>query len=183
MWDTNIDRRAFLKAAAFGAAASPRMLSAAAASVMSAEVRTLSFSNLHTGEKLAATYWEKGAYIPESLENINRVLRDHRNNEVHEISQRLLDTLFRLAGEFRNGKPFEVISGYRSPGTNAMLRQQGHGVAEHSLHMDGLAIDIRVQGIQLAKLRSAAIALEAGGVGYYPKEQFVHVDVGRRRTW
>jgi len=144
--------------------------------------RSLSFYNLHTGESLNTVYWE-GTYLPDQLTQINRILRDHRNDEVHAIAPRLLDTLFALSSKLGSRKPFEIISGFRSPTTNARLRQEGHNVAEHSLHMDGLAVDIRLADRKLAALRDAALTLKAGGVGYYPNDQFVHVDVGRVRSW
>jgi uncharacterized protein YcbK (DUF882 family) len=179
-----MDRRKFLAFGTLGLIAAPEIVRAAGSrTFLNSESRSLSFFNLHTTEKLAATYWEKGRYITESLDVIAHILRDHRNGEIHEISPRLLDTLCELSFKLENTKPFQIISGYRSPATNSALRNQGHNVAKHSLHMDGLAIDIRVEGLNLSVLRQAAISLKAGGVGYYPKEQFVHVDVGRIRTW
>jgi uncharacterized protein YcbK (DUF882 family) len=162
----------------------PAIASAAGSSAFaSARSRTLSFYNLHTGEKLRSVYWEHGAYIPESLAGIHRILRDHRNGEIHEIVPHLLDTLCEVAMVLDTNEPFEIISGYRSAATNAMLRNHSDGVAEHSLHMDGLAVDVHVPGRSLALLRKTAIALKAGGVGYYPESHFVHIDVGRVRTW
>jgi len=184
MQTPGINRRSFLKLGVFAAVAYPAIASAASSSAfVNAGSRTLSFLNLHTGEKLKSVYWEGGKYVPESLASINRILRDHRNGEVREIVPKLLDTLCEVAMELETKEPFEIISGYRSPATNAKLRSQGHGVAEHSLHMDGLAIDVHVPGRSLALLRKTAIALKAGGVGYYPESQFVHIDVGRVRTW
>jgi uncharacterized protein YcbK (DUF882 family) len=111
------------------------------------------------------------------------VLRDHRTDEVAEMDPRLLDLLFNLQGKLGASTPFHVISGYRSPRSNAMLVAKGGGVAKKSLHMQGKAIDIRLPGRELADLRKAALGLKAGGVGYYPKSDFVHVDVGRVRHW
>jgi len=147
------------------------------------ETRALSFHNLHTGEALKTVYWETGDYVPGALKEIDRILRDHRNGEIHPIAPKLLDTLSALSRKLESTKPFEIISGYRSPATNARLRKEGHKVAEHSLHMDGIAIDIRVADRTIANLRNAAISLKAGGVGYYPQDRFVHVDIGRVRTW
>jgi uncharacterized protein YcbK (DUF882 family) len=179
-----LNRRSFLKLGAFAAMAYPALASAVPSSAfLNARSRSLSFYNLHTGEKLKSVYWEAGAYIPESLAGINRILRDHRNGEIHPIAPRLLDVLCEVAMGLDTREPFEIISGYRSPATNAMLHKQSQGVAEHSLHMDGIAADIHVPGRSLALLRKTAVALKAGGVGYYPESQFVHIDVGRVRTW
>ena len=145
--------------------------------------RSLAFYNTHTGEQLTTTYWVQGNYIDDSLEEINRVLRDHRTNEIKNIDTRLLDLLFALRSELASQQPFHVISGYRSAETNALLRGQSSGVAVNSLHRDGKAIDIRAPGRALDSLRKAALAMKAGGVGYYPKSDFVHIDVGRVRYW
>lgn len=145
--------------------------------------RTLSFYNTHTAERLQTTYWEKGNYITESLADINHILRDHRTNEVENIDTELLDLLFALQNDLDFRQPFHVISGYRSARTNATLRGNSSGVAKKSLHVQGKAIDIRAPGRDLRSLRRAAVALKAGGVGYYAKSGFVHVDVGRVRYW
>jgi uncharacterized protein YcbK (DUF882 family) len=145
--------------------------------------RALGFFNTHTGERLKAIYWEKGHYIAESLAEINRILRDHRANEVENIDTELLDLLFALQNKLESREPFHVISGYRSAKTNAALQAASSGVAQNSLHLVGKAIDIRTPGRELRMLRKAAVALKGGGVGYYPKSDFVHVDVGRVRYW
>jgi uncharacterized protein YcbK (DUF882 family) len=145
--------------------------------------RRLAFDNLHTGERLDVAYWENGAYVPQALTAVNHVLRDHRNNEVHVIEPRLLDLLTALSHRLEAGPNFEVISGYRSPATNAMLHAESSEVARGSLHMQGEAIDIRMSGLNLAYLHNAALELDMGGVGYYPGSDFVHVDVGRVRRW
>jgi uncharacterized protein YcbK (DUF882 family) len=151
------------------------------ATVQAAE-RFLAFHNLHTEERLRVTYFADGAYIPGALARVDRLLRDFRTGDVHPIDPRLLDTLYALA--IASGcETFEIISGYRSPQTNALLRRTSAGVASHSLHMDGRAIDVRVTGLATARLRDAAIALGRGGVGYYPGSDFVHLDTGRFRTW
>ena len=149
------------------------------------DVRTVAFDNIHTGEKLKADYWVDGRYVPEALSDVNHVLRDFRSNEVHPIAPQLLDLLTLLHGHLETEEPFSVISGYRSPATNAMLRgeHEHSGVASKSLHMQGMAIDIRVPGRALVALRDAALVQRGGGVGYYPASDFVHVDVGRIRTW
>jgi len=155
----------------------------AAREMMRQPERSLAFYNTHTSEKLRTVYWAQGNYIQESLGEINRILRDHRTNEIKEIDAGLLDLLFALDSELETRQPFDVISGYRSPETNAFLRAHSTGIAEHSLHLVGQAIDIRVPGRELRSVHKTAVALKRGGVGYYPKSDFVHVDVGRVRYW
>lgn len=145
--------------------------------------RSLKFDNLHTGEKLTLDYWTNGGYQPEALQAINQILRDFRTNTVHAIDPRLLDLLWQINGKLDTAQPFEVISGYRSPQTNHMLHERSSGVASGSLHMQGMAIDIRVPGQTLPDLHNVALKLGQGGVGYYPTSDFVHVDVGRVRRW
>lgn len=145
--------------------------------------RSLKFYALHTGESLKTTYWEDGHYIPGELDRVNYILRDFRVNEIKPIDPALLDLLTRIQYRLSTNEPFRVISGYRSPVTNAMLHANSEGVAVHSLHLLGKAIDISVPGRSLAQLRGAALAQRAGGVGYYPKSDFVHVDTGRVRFW
>jgi len=147
--------------------------------------RELSFFNIHTGESLRyVDYWADGRYQSDALAEINHILRDHRTGEVARIDRQLLDILWQLNKRIDNKKPLSVISGYRSPHTNELLRQTGGGgVAKNSLHMDGRAIDIRIPGYDLRQLQRAALALGKGGVGYYPNSQFVHVDTGRVRQW
>lgn len=149
------------------------------------EVRSVAFDNLHTGEKLAVEYWSAGRYIPDALQEVNHVLRDFRSGQTHPIAPGLLDLLALVRARLESTAPFSVISGYRSPATNAMLRAEHEhsGVASKSLHMQGMAIDIRVAGIQLSAVRAAGLAIKGGGVGYYPLSDFVHLDVGRIRTW
>jgi len=147
--------------------------------------RLLSFDNLHTGEKLKVEYWAEGQYFPDALAQVNHVLRDFRSGDVYPIAPRLLDLLSMLRARLETTEPVSVISAYRSPKTNAMLRgeHEHSGVASKSLHMQGMAIDIRIAGRSLAALHTAALAQRVGGVGYYPQSDFVHVDVGRVRTW
>lgn len=145
--------------------------------------KSLSFYSLHTGENLEVTYWVDGSYVPEALEKVNHILRDWRAGKIHPIDPTLLDYLFELRGAMDSTAPFNVISGYRSPETNEMLRKKGSGVAKNSLHLRGKAIDVSLPGRDLAKLRKTAIAMRRGGVGYYPTLGFVHVDTGRFRTW
>jgi len=147
------------------------------------DCRTLAFDCLHTGEKLKADYWVDGNYVPDALGHINHALRDFRTGQVHAIEPKLLDVLAQLGQKLETSAPFQVISGFRSPVTNAMLHETTSGVASNSLHMEGKAIDIRVAGQPLARLHVGALSLKAGGVGYYPDDNFVHVDVGRVRHW
>ena len=177
----NVARRSFLKSCS-ALLVLPAAV-AQAGTLIASEARSLSFHNLHTGEALKTVYWDGGDYLPDALGQIDRILRDHRSGELHPIAPKLLDALCALSLKLDTRKPFEIISGFRSPSTNARLRQEGHNVAEHSLHMDGLAVDLRIADRSLSILRKAALSLKAGGVGYYPRDQFVHVDVGRVRSW
>lgn len=149
----------------------------------SEEDRVLAFRNLHTNDHLECRYWSGGSYDPVALEDIAYVLRDHRADEVNEIDTELLDLLTLVRHKLNVGEPYHVISGYRSPQTNAKLRAKSNGVAKKSLHMQGKAIDVRLPSVPLPELRQAALNLKAGGVGYYPKSGFVHLDVGRPRFW
>jgi uncharacterized protein YcbK (DUF882 family) len=145
--------------------------------------KTLSFDNIHTGEKMKTVYWQEGTYVSEALADINYILRDYRTGEVKEIDTDLLDFLFALRKKLGSQIPFTVISGYRSAETNSLLCSISKGVVKNSLHIDGKAIDIRLPGYELKTLRRAALDLRRGGVGYYPHSDFVHVDVGRIRFW
>lgn len=182
--ELSISRRSFL---ALGAAAAlagilPRPVFASPAALARPE-RSLAFYNTHTGEQLRTVYWVQGSYVQESLGEIDHILRDHRTNEIKNIDVGVLDLLFALDNQLETQEPFHVISGYRSPDTNALLRAHDTGIAENSLHLVGKAIDIRIPGRELKVLHKTAVALKAGGVGYYPKSDFVHVDVGRVRYW
>jgi uncharacterized protein YcbK (DUF882 family) len=146
-------------------------------------VRALSMLNLHTGERLQAAYWEAGRYVDDTLTAFNHLLRDFRTSDVHPIDPGVFDILSALQAGLSTDVTIQVISGYRSPKTNAALHEASSAVAAHSLHMEGKAIDIRMPGVQLASLRDTAWALQKGGVGFYPKDDFVHVDVGRVRRW
>jgi len=145
--------------------------------------RTLCLHCLNTDEKLNAVYWSRGHYVAESLKAINHLLRDFRTDDVHAIDVKLLDLLARLRRRLGGTKPIEVICGYRSPRTNTLLAERHAGVAAHSLHMQGKAIDIRLADRRLRDLQQAAIALHRGGVGFYPQSDFVHVDIGPVRRW
>lgn len=145
--------------------------------------RTLAFRNLHTNDHLECRYWSSGSYDPVALEDIAFVLRDHRADEMKEIDTQLLDLLTLVRRKLDARGSFHVISGYRSPKTNAKLNARSSGVAKKSLHMQGKAIDVRLPSVPLPELRQVALDLKAGGVGYYPKSDFVHLDVGRPRFW
>lgn len=174
-------RRGFLRAtlatAAF--AATPSI----ARAMVEVPSRSLHFYNTHTGESLNTIYWEQGTYLAEPLKDIAYILRDHRTNDMLPIEPRLLDVLVNLHQTLGSKKPFEVISGYRSPRTNAMLHSHSKGVASHSLHMSGQAIDIRLADRSLSSVRKVALIMGQGGVGYYPASNFVHVDIGPVRQW
>jgi uncharacterized protein YcbK (DUF882 family) len=184
----NRRRRALLQAGAAlalgGLSDRPVYAALAAGDVTdAAPLRELAFMNLHTGESLSAIYWADGFYVPQGLAEINHILRDHRNDEVGAIAPRLLDLLYRLRAGFDTTLPFQVFSGYRSPASNDRLRVADPGVAKRSLHMEGMALDFCIEGIALADLQRVAQALHAGGVGYYTESHFVHVDIGRVRSW
>jgi uncharacterized protein YcbK (DUF882 family) len=145
--------------------------------------RRLAFSNTHTGERIDVVYQEGGRYLDDALAEIDHLLRDHRTGDVKPIDRALLDNLASLRGRLDTTEAFHVISGYRSPATNAKLAAASGGVARNSMHLQGRAIDIRVPGRSLELVRRAALAMNAGGVGYYPSSDFVHLDTGRVRRW
>ena len=145
--------------------------------------RRLKFYNLHTSEQLDIVYFEKGRYIPQALAEIDFILRDYRQNVVKPIAPALLDLVVAIRRKLHTDAEVAIISGYRTPETNAMLAARNDGVAHHSLHMDGLALDWRVPGRTLDQLHRVALAMRGGGVGYYPSSDFVHTDVGRVRYW
>lgn len=180
----SIDRRRFLRMAGVAAAAT----TLAPASVLAmltapATPRRLKFYNLHTGEQLDVVYYEKGRYLPQALAEIDYILRDYRQNVVKPMSPALLDLVVAIRNKLHTNAEVAIISGYRTPQTNAMLAARSDGVAHHSLHMDGLALDWRVPGRTLEQLHRVALSMRGGGVGYYPASDFVHTDVGRVRYW
>ncbi|MFI4974719.1 MAG: DUF882 domain-containing protein [Caulobacterales bacterium] len=178
-----LKRRELLRNAFALAGAAPFAAAGRALAFPERDVRRLGFNALHTGETLDVAYWENGSYLPDALAAVNHVLRDHRDNSVHVIEPKLLDLLTVLQGRLGAASRYEVICGYRSPQTNAILHAQSSQVASGSLHMTGQAIDIRLPGAELTTLRDTAETLGLGGVGYYSVSQFVHVDVGRVRRW
>lgn len=145
--------------------------------------RWVKLRNIHTDEKLEAVYWENGEYVPDAVKALNHVLRDYRNDETHPIDPGLYDILGKIAEKTGTKAHFQVISGYRSPATNRLLSERSGEVAKRSLHMDGKAMDIFLEDIALEDIRAEALGLQLGGVGYYPKSKFVHVDVGPVRKW
>jgi len=148
-----------------------------------AERRSLSLVHTHTGEALSSVYFEDGQYIAPELSRINWLLRDFRTGDVHPIDPAVLDILADLRTLAGPDGPYEVISGYRSPKTNAELHRRSSGVAEHSLHLEGRAIDVRLPGFQTDRLHELALGMERGGVGFYPRSDFIHLDNGRVRHW
>lgn len=183
-----VDRRRFLHRAsrltvvAAGAAVLPLVARPARAAVRGE--RGLALAHTHTRERVALAYAHDEQFVPEALTRLNHFLRDHYSGEVGSMDPQLYELLHRVQLALGHQGPYEVISAYRCPATNTRLRAQGGGgVATRSLHMDGKAIDVRLPGVPLAELRDAALELRAGGVGYYPGSQFVHVDTGRVRRW
>jgi uncharacterized protein YcbK (DUF882 family) len=183
MTDPHTRRRFFRHTARLAAAcALPALATTARASVSGA--RGLAMVHTHTHERIDLVYAVDGQYDTAALGSLNRFLRDHYSGDIGTIDPQVFDLLHRVQREFGGGRAFEVISGYRCPATNNQLREtRGGGVAKHSLHMEGRAIDVRLPGVPLADLRDAAKSLRAGGVGFYPGQQFVHLDTGRVRTW
>jgi uncharacterized protein YcbK (DUF882 family) len=178
---TNLGRRGLLLGvgAAMAAVAAPAIVRAQALP----GVRRAVLHNLHTGDTFNDVFFANGRYVPDALAEAMRVLRDWRNGEEHPMDPRLFDALHAINDRLDNNRPFQVISGYRSPSTNAMLHARSAGVAETSQHMVGKAIDVRIEGVGLRNLHNAALDVSAGGVGYYPVSNFVHVDVARVRRW
>lgn len=182
-------RRSFLR---LGAAAATAVTAATATLLTPSEVeaanriappRQISLLNTHTSERLTAEYWSRGRYQRDALRAINKLLRDHRTDTVYPIDPELLDTIHALQARIGTRNPLHVISGYRSPESNELLREVGGGVARNSFHMRGMAIDIRAPGMDTRLVHRAALRLRAGGVGFYPRSDFVHMDVGPIRSW
>ena len=175
-------RREFLRVGS-GFAASLMLPTAGLAKAASHRERSLNFYNTHTDERLKTCYWAEDEYLPEGLQEINTILRDHRTGDIRDMDRGLLDLLYLLQTKVESKQTFQIISGYRSPKTNAMLNKKSSGVAKRSYHMRGMAVDIRLNGCDLKQLHKAALSLKAGGVGYYSSSDFIHVDVGRVRRW
>ena len=176
-------RRRLLGGALAGIAAGGLLRAARAGAQGGNAARRIALMNLHTGEQLEIEYFRDGGYNGDALVQIRKVLRDFRTGDMHEIDPHLMDYLVAVAAELGKEARFSVISGYRSPQTNAKLHEQSAGVAQHSLHMQGRAIDVRMAGIDCADLAAHAQGLRRGGVGYYHASNFVHLDTGAFRTW
>ncbi len=178
--------RRHLIASAIGTLASAHLVAQAGnllAPVSKNATRQLAFYHTHTGEKIRLAYFEYGQYQPDALAELNHFMRDWRTGAVHEIAPGLLDQLYALQAKVETPGAFNIICGYRSPATNEMLHEHSDGVAKHSLHMEGRAMDLSLPGSDLAHLHAAADSLRAGGVGYYPASDFIHMDTGRVRYW
>ena len=180
--DHTLSRRLFL-GAGLGAAATLPLASPLEAAVRAMPERALHLYNIHTGEWLKTVYWADGRYIARSLSQINALLRDHRSGDAHPMDPRLLDLMAATHRRLGTKGAIHIISGYRSPATNAMLAAATDGVANGSLHMSGKAVDIRVPGTTTRTVGRAAKSLKGGGVGTYPGSKFVHLDTGRIRYW
>ncbi|HYL02999.1 MAG TPA: DUF882 domain-containing protein [Steroidobacteraceae bacterium] len=175
-------RRRFL-AAFGGVCGTVASLAAAPALAASRASRSVSFVHTHTGEALRAVYFRDGCYQADCLAQVDHLLRDFRTGDVHPIDPALLDILFDLQALANRDEPFEIISAYRSPATNAMLHSRSEGVAVHSMHLEGRAIDVRLGGFPTHQLAAYARTLGRGGVGFYARSDFTHVDTGRVRFW
>jgi uncharacterized protein YcbK (DUF882 family) len=184
-----ISRRRFLRISAGTVAASLSVTGRALAApalvgLKDLNIRTLSFDSYYTGERVKPIdYWVEGKYVPDALNEIDFALRDWRADEVLPIEPKLLDLLYHLGRKLDTDCRYELISGYRSPSTNAMLHETDPGVATDSLHLKGWAVDVALPERELKDVHAAALALKLGGVGYYPDADFVHLDVGRVRRW
>jgi len=180
------NRRQFLKTAvlaALTAASAPTRRALAALQDVPGDRKTLSLYNVHTDEQAFAIYWQKGRYNPKGLHHVDYILRDFRANKIMKIDPRLVDLLHAITSAVDPKYPVHVISGYRSPQTNEMLRNVRGGIAKGSLHMAGQAVDIRIPGVPTSYLRQVAMDMKGGGVGYYPDADFIHIDIGRVRYW
>ncbi|MDH3506491.1 MAG: DUF882 domain-containing protein [Gammaproteobacteria bacterium] len=159
------------------------LLPASVNSATALEERRLSFYHTHTRETLNVTYAVNGEYVDSALAQINEFLSDFRTGDVELVDPELLDLIHDVRESLNSSATFEIISAYRSPKTNEMLRSQSSGVARNSQHVLGKAIDVRLRGIETSRLRDTAIELQRGGVGYYAQSNFVHLDTGRVRRW
>ena len=178
-----MSRRNLLRGVLLGVPAAVALGGPGRALAAGLESRSIELVNTHTGESLRAAYYTGGAYCGEALTELDHLLRDFRTGDVAPIDPQLFDLLHDVAVLADREPRFEVISGYRSPATNAMLNARSNGVARRSLHMEGRALDVRLQGYRTDHLRDLALSMAAGGVGFYRKSDFVHVDTGRVRTW
>ncbi|MEM7651161.1 MAG: DUF882 domain-containing protein [Pseudomonadota bacterium] len=180
----SIDRREILKLGLAGTLASivPLGLSSSPAEASRSAWR-VGFRHAHTGESFNGVYRVGNKYLPDAFERLNYVLRDFRTGEVFPMDPRVIDIMALVQRKARVNRPIEIFSGYRSPKTNSSLRRASSGVAKNSFHMYGQALDMHIDGYSTRRLRDIAMSLKAGGVGYYPRSQFVHVDTGSVRSW
>ena len=180
-----ISRRRVLASGLAGTAVlcSRALLGAQNPGVPNAAAKGITLTNLHTGERLEIEYFRDGHYVPEAMTSIEALLRDFRNGDKHPIDPKLMDYLVDVAAQAGRPAAYSVISGYRSPETNERLHERSSGVSQHSLHMQGRAIDVRLSGVDCRDLAGRAEALKRGGVGYYRASDFVHLDTGAFRTW
>ena len=180
--NTKPARRHFLRTCAGGGLAIAG-LAASVPAVSASETRTLNLRNLHTRENLRIAFWSDGKLLNENILQLSHFLRDHRQNEAMLMDTNLFQQLWQIEQSLAHDCTFEIISAYRSPKTNAMLRATSDGVSRNSYHLRGQALDLRIIGYPTATLRKHALRLNAGGVGYYPRSKFVHIDTGPLRTW
>lgn len=169
-----------LGGAALGLALLPKQ---ALASLSTSRPRILTLNNLNTGETLKAEFFNGKSYNKDELSRLNHFFRDYRANKIKSIDPHLFDQLYRLQALLDTRKPVQLISGYRSLATNKNLREHTRGVAKHSYHTLGQAMDFHIEGVSLSNVRKAALSMRTGGVGYYPKSNFVHIDTGPVRNW
>ena len=174
----------FLQIVLFAAAALLLPCRFATAADVSGQEHRLVLFHLHTNERLNIVYRVGDSYVPDAVSQLDHFLRDHRTGDVTDLDPRLFDLLSDLTTAVgRAGTEIDIVCGYRTPRSNEFLRRTTSGVAKHSQHVLGEAIDIRIPGVSTARLRDAALSLHRGGVGYYPQSQFVHVDLGPIRRW
>lgn len=178
-----ISRRTFLARAGLAAVGAMLLPSAEAIGKTFSRERTLSLLNVNTDEELRITCCPDQYYDRQMIQRFNNFLRDHHADEVRAMDPALLDLLYAISAFTGSTGTIKIISGYRSPETNSWLRKMSHGVAEHSMHIEGKAIDIRMSDVDVHTIRQVALALQQGGVGYYPRRDFVHIDTGSVRSW
>jgi len=180
---SGISRRAFLTRAGIAAVGAMLLPSKEAFSKAFSQERMLSFHNVHTDEELTLVCSPQQSYDRQVVQRFSYFLRDHHSDEICAMDPALIDLLFAVSAFTGSTGTFKIVSGYRSPETNAWLRKVSHGVAEHSMHIEGKAVDIRMTDVDTRTIRQVGLALQQGGVGYYPRADFVHLDTGRIRSW
>jgi len=185
IFNNAVTRRALLGglASLTAMAAVPAFASAPALLKGAGDFRSLSLVNNRTGEWLNSVYWAEGEYIPEALEAVNHIMRDWREDLAYRMDPHALDILSATQALLECDEPFQVVSGYRTPKTNAMLRRRSRGVAKNSYHMKGMAVDIALKTRSVRQISRAGLSLGAGGVGRYSRSHFVHLDSGPVRRW